>query len=193
MVAVDNESADGIRRWTEAGQRAFCEAVNRSLSRWQEEILAPEAPDRTYAATRGGAWTPHHASFHTLLFQWFATEMAAQLASRARMDQQPPFLEDRSGWYARRGSHTRALQNDLRDVVRARAIVEERCASARHELADLSDSDLELPVELLEPSIAYVRTFGIEHVPATVRSLLTLNALHLHDHADQIRRAGGDS
>jgi hypothetical protein len=189
MARVDNGSVASLRAAIQAGHEAFLAALMAAADRWEDDVLPPEVPARVF---RGDTqrWTPRYACFHVLRSSWQVSELVAEHLRCARAGEAPPSLDEfRMAFFLREPEHL-ALWDRLRDAATARATAIER-GDADGVLADVTDADLELPAEMGEFNVRYIRSFGVEDVPATVRSLLTQQALHLQDHAEQMQRALG--
>jgi hypothetical protein len=119
--------------------------------------------------------------------RWDDPILPAEVPERTFPD---TFRED---WWAGHGDELQELRVSLSDSTHTRPIVTERCDAAVRSLRQLADSDLEAPWPVGEFNGAYLRSLGIPEPPPTVRGLLLMAALHLDDHATQIRRATAGS
>lgn len=187
MARVDNSSVASLRAAIQAGHEAFLAAILAAADRWEEHLLPPEVPARVYA---GGTqtWTPRYACFHVLRYSWQHSELVAEHVRRARAGEGAPSLNALMLAFFVREQEDLAIWDRLRDADMARATAVER-GHADDVLAELADADLDLPAEVGEFNAQYIRSFGVEPVTATLRSMVTMHALHLQDHAEQIQRA----
>jgi hypothetical protein len=94
------------------------------------------------------------------------------------------FMSGRLGY----DEEARKVVQGLNSPSAAVALARPRWERLNASLETIEDADLELPAEIHPGWRSYLAVFGFD-APATVRTVLTVAACHLHDHADQIGRA----
>ena len=185
MNAIDDSSVASLRAAIDERQDLFVQAIEAACPRWNEEILPPEVPERSRPMQT--TWTPRQACWHVLSTRWWMQSVALEHVRRAQ-EHEPALLRDTFGdnWWPNHTVELDELRNALAEPAEGVALAHERLAAFSDALESVTDVDLEAPWEPSRSTASYLASFGGEETPNTVRGLLTLTALHLADHAEQI-------
>lgn len=184
-LPVANDSIAALRASVAAGHAALRTAALAVTDRWEEGCLPPDGPEVNPRAD-GSDWSPRRAFTHVVGSERMMAEYPVALA-RAGATLAPLLIADWRAAHAEHGASDQAEHERFTDAGAAIALAEPRWRGFEGALATLRATDLDLTADMTPVWPAYLAQWGFE-APATLRTVLTVLACHLHDHARQIGR-----
>ncbi len=168
----------------EAAIASLHDAIQAASTQWEAPLLEPEGPTlRGDEGSATDAWTPRDAAEHATFGLALNVEFAAQ-SEDSRVSSTTDFA---AAWMARfrAGEIDAPSMSTAASASAALAAVQGKSFDA---LRRLPDDALALPVEFMPGQEDYLVQRGVPNA-GDVATALRLSVTHLHDHADQIRRA----
>jgi hypothetical protein len=187
MLTLENRTLEGICEATRAGRERLLEGIAAAAPRWDDAVLAPEVPERTY--DDAAAWTPRTACTHVLAASWLMTDMALFHVEVHRSGARADLARFRADWHEQHREELDTLWQSLAAAERALDVAGQVLGRHEANLERIPSDGLDAPWEPGQFNSSYLRSFGAE-ASATVRALLSMNAIHLHDHGEQLQAAG---
>lgn len=160
-------TADQLRTAFAAAGQSMAGAINDAAGIWGEQLLPPEAAQEMNPRATGDAWTPQQTVEHAVgALGFFRGLVAAAMEQEAEPPERAPFPTAEEAAAA------------------LTAAVEATTAT----LSTIEDGDLERSAGLPETSLNYLKSLEIE-TTTSVEGVMQILAVHLDDHAAQIRKA----
>lgn len=179
MTAIDGFITD-----LEAAIASLHDAIQAAAAQWKAPLLEPEGPTlRGDEGSASDAWTPRDAAEHATFGLALNVEFAAQ-SEDGRVSSATDFT---SAWMARFRAGEIDAPSMSTSASASAALAAVQC-EAFEALRRLPDSALAQPVEFTPGQEDYLVQRGVRDT-SDVATALRLSVSHLHDHADQIRRA----
>ena len=184
-LPVTNDTADAIRASVAAGHAALRAAALANADCWEDDCLPPDGPEVNSRAD-GSAWSPRRAFTHVVGAERMMAEYPVALA-RAGVASAPLPIADWRAAHAARSDADAAEHERFISAADAVALAEPRWRGFEAALATLGNTDLDLPADMPSVWPGYLAQWGFA-APPTLRTVLTVLACHIHNHARQIGR-----